>query len=168
MKIIFVCTGNTCRSPMAEGILKVRAPHLTVESRGVMAQPGDRTAWQTRRVLKQRLDLDLDQWARQITDGDCREADYVLTMTRMQADFIRNLGQCARVWSLADFAGDTGDVPDPFGGALSDYEETFQRLEELIQKIIPRLEGAGEEASETEGGLGSQRENNPEPGDEAP
>lgn len=140
MKIIFVCSGNTCRSPMAEGILRKLAPEIQVSSRGIMVYQGNRTARHTVRLLKERLDIDLDKYARQIRDTDCRETDYIITMTQSQADFIRNLGNCGCVYTLTEFAGVAGDVPDPYGGTLEDYERTYDCLEELIAKAVRRLE----------------------------
>ena len=52
MNIIFVCTGNTCRSPMAEGILKHLAPDFIVESRGIQIFPGSETNPYTQKLLK--------------------------------------------------------------------------------------------------------------------
>ena len=140
MKIIFVCTGNTCRSPMAEGILRVKAPSLNVQSRGIFVSPGTRTHGHTKRLLKEKLGLDLDHPAVQISDEDCLEADLILTMTRAQADFIRNLGECANVYSLPEFAGEPGDVPDPFGGPESAYRRTFAVLDRLIRLALDKIQ----------------------------
>ncbi len=140
MKIVFVCTGNTCRSPMAEGIMRKLAPDIQVSSRGIMVCQGTRTARHTVKILKDRLDIELDQYSRQIRDTDCRESDLILTMTRPQADFIRNLGNCTCVYTLTEFAGADGEVPDPYGGSFADYERTFDHLAELIRKVIRRLE----------------------------
>lgn len=139
MKIIFVCTGNTCRSPMAEGIMRKLAPEIQVSSRGIMVYQGARTARPTVKLLEERMGIELDQYARQIRDTDCQETDYILTMTQAQADFIRNLGNCSCVYTLTEFAGVSGEVPDPYGGTFAEYERTFDHLEDLISRVIQRM-----------------------------
>lgn len=139
MKVIFVCTGNTCRSPMAEGILRHLAPDIDVESRGIFAVPGTRTSEQTRLLLNQRLGLDLDHMARQLADEDCAQADLVLTMTRAQADFVRNLTDCAQVLTLNEFAGSPAEVADPYGQSGEAYEATFSQLMDLITAALARI-----------------------------
>lgn len=145
MNIIFVCTGNTCRSPMAQGILQRLAPEWGVISRGIFVDPGSRTHPNTTRLLKEQLDIDLSEPARQLTDEDCQWADLVLTMTRSQADFVRNFTSCARVLPLGEFAGEFGEIPDPFGQSLPAYEETFDQLTRLIIRAAQRLRREGPE-----------------------
>lgn len=139
MKIIFVCTGNTCRSPMAEGILKNLAPDLMVESRGIFVSPGTTTSGLTKKLLKERLDLELDHPARQISDEDCQSSDLILTMTQAQADFIRNLGECTQVYTLPEFIQEAGDIPDPFGGPPAAYERTYDVLMRLIKRALEKI-----------------------------
>lgn len=146
MKIIFVCTGNTCRSPMAEGIVKALAPDIEVESRGIFVTPGMTTHVFTKKLLNEKLGIELDHPARQMSDGDCLSADLVLTMTQAQADFIRNHGACTEVYTLPDFAEDGGEVPDPYGGPLTVYEKTYDDLTRLIIKTLEKIRseaGAG-------------------------
>lgn len=139
MKIIFVCMGNTCRSPMAEGILKSMGEDLQVESRGIHIIPGTRTNIYTQTLLKERLKIDLNRPAIQLTEEDCRSTDLMLTMTRAQADFVRNLTGCSDVYSLSEFADATGDVADPYGQSKAAYEATFDQLKELIGLALQNI-----------------------------
>lgn len=80
MNILFVCTGNTCRSPMAEAIMKSKWPEEKVKSAGVFAGKGEPMASNSEVVLREK-DLTLDHETSQITEELLEWADLVLTMT---------------------------------------------------------------------------------------
>lgn len=80
MNILFVCTGNTCRSPMAEAIMKSKWPEESVKSAGVFAGKGEPMASNSEVVLREK-NLTLDHETAQITEEMLEWADLVLTMT---------------------------------------------------------------------------------------
>ncbi len=80
MNILFVCTGNTCRSPMAEAIMKSKWPEEKVKSAGVFAGKGEPMAGNSEVVLREK-DLTLDHETSQITEELLEWADLVLAMT---------------------------------------------------------------------------------------
>ena len=80
MNILFVCTGNTCRSPMAEAIMKSKWPEEKVKSAGVFTGKGEPMAGNSEVVLREK-DLTLDHETSQITEELLEWADLVLTMT---------------------------------------------------------------------------------------
>lgn len=81
MKILFVCTGNTCRSPMAEALLKDMNKDLEVKSAGVFAIPDQSASEHTVSVLAER-GIDIDHQAQPVSEELLTWADLVLTMTR--------------------------------------------------------------------------------------
>lgn len=80
MNILFVCTGNTCRSPMAEGLLKKKMPRMNVQSAGVFAGYGNTANGNAIKALREQ-GVDLDHKSQPVTDKLLDWADIVLAMT---------------------------------------------------------------------------------------
>ncbi len=130
MKILFVCSGNTCRSPMASAILQQFADRddlasaISVSSAGVAAQIGSPASTVARDVMV-RMGLSLAYHeARQIGFADLVENDLVLTMTEGQRHILASgMPEVSdKVFSLGTFIGEKGDVVDPYGGGAQEYE----------------------------------------------
>ncbi len=146
MKILFVCTGNTCRSSMAAALarrlLEERGGRRDVEvfSAGVAAFPGDRATPEAVEVLAG-MGIDLrEHRARLLTADDVTRADLILAMTGDHLKVIKNLfpGASGKVFTLAEYAGVAGDVPDPICQPLAVYRRCAQRLEELVARVVDR------------------------------
>ncbi|PTG92493.1 low molecular weight phosphatase family protein [Staphylococcus chromogenes] len=139
MRIIFVCTGNTCRSPMAESIAKRLLPTHQIESRGLMASEGASPSAHTEEVLKIH-DYPEPSLAKQFQKEDMK-ADLILTMTSEHKCWIDHyFGQQSHVYTLKDYLDSASDIPDPFGSSYEMYLQLFQHLETDIFKLKDRID----------------------------
>lgn len=138
--ILFVCTGNTCRSPMAEAIARHLAENTNVEigSAGVMAGAGMPASPEVDEALRSIGVAAHEHRSRPITRDMIADADLILTMTRSHAEDVLRLDPSAagRVRPLDE----GGDIPDPIGGPQEVYNSTAAHLRELIARRLKELD----------------------------
>jgi tRNA threonylcarbamoyl adenosine modification protein (Sua5/YciO/YrdC/YwlC family) len=151
LMVVFVCTGNTCRSPMAEMLMKKRVAEklkckieelddrgIVIMSAGISAAPGGRAAAEGVQTLKER-GLDLSQHESQpLSERIVRFADVIITMTRGHRDVILSHFPEAepRVHLLSR---GRGDVADPIGGPIELYGRCCAEIDAYLEEWMKHL-----------------------------
>lgn len=146
-RILLVCTGNICRSPLAAALLERALAERSIT--GISVSSAGTGAWDGAPVsegaylvaLERGLDLSSHR-ARLLTRELVEGADLILTMARHHRARVDELGGEGRVFVLGEYAGREGDgaeVSDPFGGDLDVYRDTCSELEALLQAAVERI-----------------------------
>ncbi|WP_031545258.1 hypothetical protein [Salinicoccus luteus] len=135
MKIIFVCTGNTCRSPLAESYAKTKfgTAGTEFESRGLMVF-SDGISSISKRIID-RENLEAPSAPKQLAEEDAEDA-LLLVMTESHKMAVKDRFPEADVHMLSEFSeGTVEDVIDPYGGDAGDYERAFRQMKRFIDKF---------------------------------
>lgn len=146
MNILFVCSGNTCRSPMAEALARKIARRRGIEELNVSS--AGTNAWDnvpaTDEALLVGMERDIDltgHRARKLSPAIVSEADLIFVMTPGHLEQVKQLGGRGKVHVIDEYASGTANqgITDPYGGDLEAYRETADVLEREIEKLFDRL-----------------------------
>lgn len=160
-KILFVCTGNTCRSPMAEGFLKSRlesepsfSEEFSAASAGIFAYEGDEASSEAINVMRSDWDLDISgHRAAALTDKHIGDSNLILTMTRDQKNHIVSSypGAAGKTFTLKEFADDKNplpfserhgyslDISDPYGKPPQYYKQCANEIKQAVAGLVEKL-----------------------------
>ncbi len=145
--VLFVCSENTCRSPMAEYLFKhlltsLGIKNVRVKSCGVNARENGTINPNTKAVLKQ-LGIKTHFKPRQITGDLVRESDLILTMTMGHKMSVALKYDCLnKLFTFGEYVGGE-DVADPYGGSIAVYQQTANVIYGNLTKLITKLKKEG-------------------------
>ena len=140
MNILLLCTGNLCRSPMAEGLLRTHLPAHELFSAGLSAPqgaPADALAI----ALMRQMDIDISAHrARNVAHWMMQEADLVLTMDTEQTQLALQRypfasGKVERLGEIDDI-----DIPDPYKRGLGAFRHSLNLIRQAVRSRLPQLQ----------------------------
>lgn len=135
-KIVFICTGNTCRSPMAEGMFNALAEKYGLDAHAVSCGYAVFGASRSNPMaVKAASDYGVDisgHISTRLTADLTEGADRVLCMTGDQAELLSGLGTPARKLAVSD-------IEDPYGGAQKEYERAAEQIARAVESLVKEL-----------------------------
>ena len=148
MNLLFVCSGNTCRSPMAEALARKIAERRGIKDLNVSS--AGTNAWDnvpaTDEALLVGMERDIDltgHRARKLTPAIVSEADLIFVMTPGHVEQVKQLGGRGKVHVIDEYASGVANqgITDPYGGDLEAYRQTADMLEQELEKLFDRIAG---------------------------
>jgi protein-tyrosine-phosphatase len=148
MNLLFVCSGNTCRSALAEVLARRIAERRGIAD--VRISSAGTNAWDNTPATDEALLVGMERGvdltghrSRKITPAIISEADLIFVMTPGHLEQVKQMGGRGKVHVIDEYASGTSHegIADPFGGDLAAYRETADILETELEKLFDRIQG---------------------------
>ncbi|MDE6189491.1 MAG: low molecular weight protein arginine phosphatase [Clostridia bacterium] len=146
MNILFVCTGNTCRSPLAQAVLQEKIDKenldITVDSAGVCCGYGESMSANTKAIIES-MGIFFTHTSQPISQKLIDEADLVVTMTKGHKQLLKNVVDKDKLFCVDDITR-LGDIADPYGMDMAAYKKVEKQLREAMDAIVEKLKEVAE------------------------
>ncbi len=142
MNYLFVCAGNTCRSPMAaalmqKALLDAGIKNFAVSSAGISAVPGASANSRAKKAVE-RYSADLSFHSARMFTRELARGRRVLCMDGYVKRTAELIAPDAEIFAICDYASVAGDIPDPYMMGQAEYDACADKLYECVKKIIAR------------------------------
>ncbi|MDD2331342.1 MAG: Sua5/YciO/YrdC/YwlC family protein [Candidatus Cloacimonetes bacterium] len=147
--VMFVCTANICRSPIANylfnHLVEKEGLKVTSESSGLMEGGSMISVNSLQLLLENGIKEAQTHTSQKITPDLINGSMLVLTMEERQRDYLRNSvpGAVHKIFTLNEYVGEKGDIADPYGSDLDSYRMTYELIENRLNRLIQILKQKG-------------------------
>lgn len=141
-RVIFICTENTSRGPIAESLFRNMSNVEGIEcmSRGLIVLFPEPVNPKAEQVLQNHGLEMVGHTTKQFKSHEADENTLVLTMTEHQKKkVIEDFYVTHNIYTIKEFVGEFGDVLDPYGGTMLQYEECYEELARLVKKTVYQI-----------------------------
>ena len=153
MKIMFICTGNICRSAMTEKLLKkklkdIKRDDIEVYSCGIYAENGDVPTWEAKTVMKEEYDVDMSTHkATNIRISNIKNMDLILCATESHKIAVLDIYPEleGKLFTMKEYVGysreyhDSMNIKDPWGYDIETYRSCVSEIDECLELLLKKL-----------------------------